>query len=155
MDKVDKVKVSDWKTSPMPELHTALRLDRAFSSEDMSLIRRGLRPDEMEDKWFIYWDRDLLYFHRSWTGVCIYEVRFHVDQHGYRMIEANVNRDPEQYGQTNDAFDARLISYLIDVLLLRHAASYPDEDEFVPRDPLAMWSLVGRASVNEHPGSSD
>lgn len=152
---MNKVKSTDWKTSPMSELHTCVRLDRAFSTEDMAVIRRGLCPDQMEDKWFVYWDKDILYFHRSWTGICIYEVRFHVDRHGYRMIEANVNRDPEQYSQTNDAFDARLISYLIDVLLLRHQASYPDEEDFVPMDPLAMWSLVGRASVNEHPDSTD
>ncbi|RKZ12791.1 hypothetical protein DRQ53_10275 [bacterium] len=149
------VKASDWKRSPMSELHTTVRLDRAFPDDDMAIIRSGLCPEQMEDKWFVYWDKDVLYFHRSWTGVCIYAVRFHVDSHGYRMIESEVNRDPDQYSQTNDEFDARLISYLIDVLLLQHEASYPDEDDFVPRDPLAMWSLVGRASVNEHPGSSN
>ena len=29
-----------------------------------------------EDKWFIYWENDTLFFHRSWTGVCVYIVRF-------------------------------------------------------------------------------
>ncbi len=146
---------TDWKALPLPEARTTLRLDRAFGSSEMSRIRRGLVPDQMEDKWFIYWDKDRLYFHRSWTGTCIYAVTFHVDQHGYRMISAEVNRDPEQYSQTSDEFDARLISYLIDVLLLRLEVSYPDEDQFVPKDPLAMWSLVGRAAVGKHPESSD
>lgn len=144
----------DWKTSPMPAARTTVRLDRAFGDDEMSRIREGLVPDQMEDKWFVFWEKDLLHFHRSWSGVCIYVVRFHVDEHGYRMIEAEVNRDPEQYAQTSDEFDARLIHYLIDVLLLRHEATYPDEDDFVPRDPLAMWSLVGRASVGEHPDRS-
>jgi hypothetical protein len=146
---------SDWKAAPMPEAQTVVDLDRAFDDEEMAAIRRGLVPDQMEDKWFIYFEKDRLHFHRSWTGACIYVVQFHVDQKGYRMISAEVNRDPEQYSQTSDEFDARLISYLIDVLLLRHEASYPDEDSFVPKDPLAMWSLVGRASVGEHPDSSD
>ena len=146
---------ADWKTAPMPEAKVALRLDRAFGDEEMAAIRKGLVPDQMEDKWFIYFEKDRLYFHRSWTGACIYVVQFHVDQKGYRMIGAEANRDPEQYSQTSDEFDARLISYLIDVLLLRHEASYPDEDAFVPKDPLAMWSLVGRAAVGQHPDSSD
>ena len=150
-----KAHATDWKSSPMPEARTTVRLDRGFDDEEMATIRRGIVPDQMEDKWFIYWDKDQLYFHRSWSGACIYVVSFHVDEHGYRMISAEVNRDPEQYSQTNDEFDARLVSYLIDVLLLRHEASYPDEDQFVPKDPLAMWSLVGRAAVGEHPDSSD
>jgi len=32
----------------------------------------GLVPEEIEDKWFIYWEDDTLFFHRSWTGNCIY-----------------------------------------------------------------------------------
>ena len=147
-------KRDDWKTSPLPDARATVRLDRGFTDEEMSRIRVGLVPDQMEDKWFVYWEKDLLYFHRSWSGVCIYVVHFHVDEHGYRMIQADVNRDPDQYAQTSDAFDARLISYLIDVLLLQHSAEYPDEEEFVPRDPLAMWSLVGRAAVGEHPDRS-
>lgn len=146
---------NDWKTSPMPARRATVRLDRAFTDTEMSLIRDGLVPDQMEDKWFVYFEKDVLYFHRSWSGVCIYEVRFHVDSHGYRMIEADVNRDPSEYAQTNDQFDARLISYLIDVLLLRHGACFPDEEGFIPEDPLAMWSLVGRAAVGEHPERDD
>ena len=122
---------------------------------EMGAIRRGLVPDQMEVKWFVYFEKDRLYFHRSWTGTCIYVVQFHVDEHSYRMISAEVNRDPEQYSQKSDEFDARLIDYLIDVLLLRHEASYPAEDDFVPKDPLAMWSLVGRAAVGQHPDRRD
>ena len=143
------VRPDDWKTVPMSEIRTSVRLDRAFADDEMNRIRAGLLPEEMEDKWFIYWDKDVLYFHRSWTGFCIYAVRFHVDRHGYRMIEAEINRDPEQYAQTNDEFDARLISYLIDVLLLEQGSEYPAEEGAPAPDPLAMWSLVGRATLDE------
>jgi hypothetical protein len=67
------------------------------------------------------------------------------------MIDADINRDPDEYAQTNDEFDARLISYLIDVLLLRHETKFPTEEGSAPPDPLAMWSLVGRATLDEHP----
>ena len=47
-----------------------MTLDRVFSQEDMDRIRRGVVPETMDDKWFIYWTEDALYFHRSWTGCC-------------------------------------------------------------------------------------
>jgi hypothetical protein len=143
------VRPTDWKNLPMSEIRTTIRLDRAFSDEEMARIRQGLKPEAMEDKWFVYWDKDVLYFHRSWTGICIYAVRFHVDRHGYRMIEAEINRDPEEYSQKNDQFDARLISFLIDVLLLEQGAEYPAEEGASAPDPLALWSLVGRANLQE------
>ena len=45
----------------------------------MDHIRQGMIPEVMEDKWFIYWKDDALFFHRSWTGFCIYVVRFAAD----------------------------------------------------------------------------
>ena len=32
-----------------------MTLDRVFSPQDMDRIRRGVVPEAMEDKWFIYW----------------------------------------------------------------------------------------------------
>ena len=52
----------------------------------------------MEDKWFEYFENNILYIHRSWTGICIYKVRFSTDR---RIEEVVVNRDSEQYRETN------------------------------------------------------
>ena len=41
------------------------------------------------------------------------------------MIEADVNRDPEQYKETSDKRDAEMISYLVDTLLLHQEAVFP------------------------------
>ena len=49
-----------------------MTLDRVFSPQDMDRIRRGVVPEAMEDKWFIYWKEGMLFFQRSWTGFCIY-----------------------------------------------------------------------------------
>ena len=51
-----------------PQLdNTSVTLDRVFSPQDMDRIRRGVVPEAMEDKWFIYWKEDMLFFHRSWV----------------------------------------------------------------------------------------
>ena len=103
-------KQSDWKTEALPKKRSTFPLDRAFSPEEMVRIRRGLVPWQMEDKWFIYWKDDTLFFHRSWTGFCIYMVRFAAAGDSYKMLEADVNRDPEQYKETSNERDAEMIS---------------------------------------------
>ena len=105
----------------------------------------------MEDKWFVFWERNALYFHRSWTCHCLYVVRFVNDIDSCMMFEADVNRDPEQYKETSDERDAEMISYLIDVLLLRQYAVLPSYDPSSERQALMGWSLVGRAMFGQHP----
>lgn len=91
----------------------------------MKCIGRGFLPEQMGDIWFIYWKENTLFFHRSWTGFLIYVVRFSAEGNSCRMIDADVNRDPEQYKETNDEIDAERISYLVDVLLLHQDAVFP------------------------------
>ena len=118
---------SDWQTTPLPDKRIKIVLDRQFSTEEIQRMLAGLIPEAMEDKWFIYWHDDMLFFHRSWTGFCIYVVRFAADGDGYRMIEADVNRDPEQYPEVGVERDAKIISFLIDVVLLRRPGEFPSE----------------------------
>ena len=146
---------SDWKTEALPEQSTTLRLDRRFDARAMHSIRQGQIPAEMEEKWFVYWADDVLYFHRSWTGCCIYVVRFVADGEGWRMTEAQVNRDPEQYRETDDAADVRMISFLIDRLLLRGDVAPPDEGASEAEAALKSWSQVGRAMLGQHPTPPD
>lgn len=142
---------SDWKTEAMAAQRTTIALDRTFSPQEMARIRSGLIPRQMEDKWFVYWQDDTLFFHRSWTGFCVYIVHFAADADGYRMVEAEVNRDPEQYREENDERDARMIPYLIDVLLLHQLATFPSDEPSPEKRALTNWSQVGRAMFGQHP----
>jgi hypothetical protein len=115
---------SDWRVLPLPEKHTIIFLDRVFTAQEMDHVVQGFLPEEMEDKWFICWEGDQLFFYRSWTGFCIYVVRFVQLGDAHRMIEAKVNRDPGQYRETSDTRDIKMISSLIDVLLLKQPAEF-------------------------------
>ena len=100
----------------------------------------GVVPETMEDKWFIYWTEGALYFHRSWTGFCIYVVHFAAEGDVWRMLLADVNRDPRQYEETDTDRDARLIASLIDVLLLHRHVAFPPAGS--PRaSALATWGV--------------
>jgi len=148
-------KKSDFTTIDLPQQHRTVRLDRTFSPAEMQQIQLGLYPQEMEDKWFIYWQDNTLFFHRSWTGFCVYVVRFAADGETFRMIEADLNRDPQQYTETSDGRDAAMISYLIDVLLLRRAAEFPSDDTDSGTSAVQQWSQVGGAMFGDHPDNDD
>ncbi len=99
---------------PMPPQHSILSLDRLFSQTEIDLIKLGFAPREMQDKWFIYFENDVLHFHRSWTGYCIYQVALT----GLCITQAIVNRDPQQYKETRNERDLQNIVELIDTFLL-------------------------------------
>lgn len=142
----------DWQTQRMS--HESVRLDvqRTYTAAEMSKIRGGLIPEEMEDKWFVFYEGDTLYLHRSWTGFCIYQACFERRGEEYALVEAWASRDPEQYQASDDAHDARLLLYLIDVLLLGKYAPFPaatETDE--PTAALQSWSIAGQASLGVVP----
>ena len=119
----------------------------------MQRICAGLVPEQMEDKWFVYWKDDHLFLHRSWTGYCVYVVRFVAEEGRYKMTEAYANRDPGQCRNTGDERDAAMISFLIDTLLLRREAESSSTEVSSEKRALMMWSLVGRAMLGRHPNA--
>jgi hypothetical protein len=146
---MNSAKPSDWNTQPLPDARETISLDRIFTAEEIDRIQQGLIPEEMEDKWFIYWQDDTLYFHRSWTGFCIYVVRFQRDGDFWRMIEADVNRDPDQYQGDDEDRERAMISYLIDLLLLRRVAEYPADDPSSDESAVENWGIVGLAMLDD------
>ena len=101
--------VFDHIPKDMPELNDHFILRRHFSEEQMEVLRRGNIPQEMEDKWFWYMEGNTLYAHRSWTGFCVYIIEFKPDDS--HMV--TVNRDSEQYTNTDTAEDARILNNLL------------------------------------------
>ncbi len=147
---------SDWQTHDMPTSRSVIALSYKFEPQEMELIQRGLIPEDMGDKWFIYYQDDRLYLHRSWTGYCVYIVRFVFEEDRFHMIEAVLNRESTQYSQTHDGYDAKMIVYLIATLLLHQDMPYPMDDESSNAvDPgkaaLQQWSQIGRAMLGDHP----
>src|SRR5688500_10310032 len=81
-------KRDDWMTTPLPAARASVALDRTYTASELERIREGNVPQEMEDKWFAFYEEPWLYLHRSWTGFVIYEVRFEpVGDGGGRVAE--------------------------------------------------------------------
>lgn len=117
---------SDWKTLPFPEQYITLALDFSVTGDDAVALRQGLMPRQMEDKWFFYFVDNTLFQHRSWTGNCIAQVHFVAHEEGLRATHAEVNRDPEQYTNTDDAVDVERIESLTRYLIEHHRLNTPE-----------------------------
>lgn len=123
-----------WKTVPMPESVAVLDYTAEFTAEEFGRISRGLVPECMEDKWFVYLKDNTLHLHRSWTGHCIYQVEFGCDGDKCSVERVTVNRDPSQYNERDDLYDARLLDFLIRNLLLGQNLPFPMPPLALPPD---------------------
>jgi hypothetical protein len=95
----------DWKLRRMPKSHATIQVSRRFSAREIEKIKLGFRPDNMDEKWFIFYEEDRLYIHRSWTGYCIYVVHFVKQGRDHVACEVEVNRNPKQYGVSDDSYE--------------------------------------------------
>jgi hypothetical protein len=134
----------DFKIESLPHRHVTINVNLSYSNIQKKKIIKGFIPKAMEDKWFIFFDRGILNFHRSWTGFCVYRVYCREEDNKFFLTHADVNRDPEQYKETNDDFDQQMISFLVNVLLLKNQDRFPSNDGSEP-DPLKAWSSIGKA----------
>lgn len=113
---------TSWQTRPLPSARTKLKFDRSFTKEEYDQIASGLIPREMEDKWFIFLEGEWLFIHRSWTGICVFGVRFLSLGDEYYVEEAWANGDTKEY---KDATDKYVLGFLIDRVLLGKEVSIP------------------------------
>ena len=110
----------------MPAEHKELAVEGQLSREEYVTISNGRIPRTPADKWFIYLDDDnWLHFHRSQTGSCIYQLKIEPFEDRYALTKAVVNRNDSQYRHKDDAYDASLIAYVIDTVLLGRFAPFP------------------------------
>lgn len=138
---------TSWVTKPLPSSVASLPFQHAYTAEEFAILARGLIPQEMEDKWTVFVQDGVLFFHRSWTGVCVFRVTLREQGGGYVVHEALVNRDPEQYKGTNDGYDADLLNFLIDTLLLGKRTPFPVPGDVPKAAPAGLYQhhIVGRA----------
>ena len=153
--KMKKATSKDWKNKPLPKKRSLIPADRQFTPAEMNRIRQGLIPMEMEEKWFIFFKRNRLYFHRSWTAVCVYVAHFKRRRDGYILHLIEANRNARQYSEKDDAYDAKMFFYILDLLLLGRETPFPSKEGESPDVvPIKQWSQVGKAMLSESKSES-
>jgi hypothetical protein len=71
----------------------------------------------MEDKWVVTYEAPWMSFHRSWTGDCIFKVRFVPKRDAVCVAEVLVSREPGQYDSDNPFHDAALVRRMLEALV--------------------------------------
>lgn len=94
-----------------------------FTADEAHRLRAGFVAVAMEDKWAIRSEPPSLLFHRSWTGRLIFRADLVDDGEGARIEHAWC--DPAVLADGDAAYQARLLGFLIDTLLLGRAAAFP------------------------------
>lgn len=84
----------DVPSPTFPMAWIPLPFERHFTATEYELLVAGSISESMDDHWDIYLEGDTLYFHRSWTGICIFKVRLGKAADEYAIAEAAIGNYP-------------------------------------------------------------
>lgn len=101
---INKALRTSWQNSPIDN-PKRIEIDLHFTGKQFLRLTKGLIPEEMEDKWFIFYENGWLYFHRSWTGHGIYKAHLKKESDGYSITEFQAERNQEKYSNEDDNED--------------------------------------------------
>ena len=102
-----------WQARDMPSLHEDFHLGLEITAEERDILELGHIPRVMEDHWFMYYEDDVIHYHRSWTGICVFEAKVEPLGDHFVVSDARVNCDPEQYAGGGIEKDRSLLAILI------------------------------------------
>lgn len=133
-----------WKNGPI-ENPKRIDIDLHFSEKHFSKLAKGLIPQQMEDKWFIYYEKEWLYFHRSWTGNGMYRAKINKETDGYSITEFWAERNQEKYNNKDDNTDIETFSFLIarGLLEIDVCDIYSNRNIKTETDAVKGWSNFG------------
>jgi hypothetical protein len=86
-----------WKVKPFPTKVFKIKPNRKIEDEELKRIKTGKQPNDMDDRWVIFFEDPWLYFHRSWTGRGIYKAHIIQKDGDYCIDEVLVNASQDQY----------------------------------------------------------
>ena len=131
-----------WKTEPI-ECPRNIIIDIRFTGRQFKLIQKGLVPHQMEDKWFIFFENNMLYMHRSWTGFGMYQAEIVKKGNDYVIHDFSVERKVDKYSNENDETDVEIFLNLIAGALLGIPAALLYNQLNNDADLLSEWSTYG------------
>ena len=148
------VPINNPKSVNISEIAPDLKL--FFSEEQYKMLHKGLIPKQMEDKWFIYFENDWLYFHRSWTGNGIFKAKItkemgEQEDQEYKINEFYVERDKNIYKNDEDIYDLDVLLQLIlwGLLNIDVRGFYLKKYCSSQKGTIRAWSEFGRLFFNE------
>ena len=124
---------ADWNNKPMsPENHYVILTNILLPSLAMERIRLGHIPGQMEDRWFMFCENNVIRYFRSWTGYNTFNAYIEEIDDNYHITKIEV--DMEDYS-TNPRRAAEALEYFLSLLakqcgvMIDEPVSIVDNDE--------------------------
>jgi hypothetical protein len=105
------------KLKDFPTTFHHLKVNKILTGEHMKRVEMGKIPIDMDDRWYIYYNNFWIYFHRSWTGNCIYKIKVNKTNDLYEISEVLVNGDIKEYKFIDENSEIKLFNELFDLYL--------------------------------------
>jgi hypothetical protein len=91
-----RIKRAEWRNlKPLSEGKRRIGYHRHLSAIEWSILASGVLPESMDDKWFVFSEGDRVWIHRSWTGMCMYELVVAERADGAEITDVWVEERPE------------------------------------------------------------
>ena len=81
-DSLNKLKTKDPESKW--QLKT-IKVNKTYTNEEFKKIKQGFKPKQMEDRWTIYLEDNILHFHRSWTKNWYMGAEFIKQENNYKL----------------------------------------------------------------------
>lgn len=134
-----KAKATSWNCKPFTE-GLVIPLYLKIHKYQIEHVRKGLIPNSMEDKWFIYFEEPYLYLHRSWTGQPVFKLKFSELPTGYYVSEALLSIEIASQQNSNEInYQGKLASFLVSSLLLKENISFPIHPSQIKKKWWQLW----------------
>jgi hypothetical protein len=134
--------IQSWKTEPFGNVEP-IPYEARYTEAEFAKLRLGLIPEQMEDKWFIYFDDPFLAFHRSWTGQPVYRIKLETAGEEAVVIEAVCAEDV--LAKSDRVYQAKLLDFIVSNLLLGQKKPFPVPAGVSQKVPgLYQHAMVGR-----------
>ena len=101
-----------WKTVPIKD-PKPISINLSFNKDEFLLLKSGFIPEEMEDKWFIFYEDGWIYFHRSWTGFGMFKAQIIEREDNFLIEELWTSFNLKQEEESVDLFSSLINKFLL------------------------------------------
>ena len=86
--------------TPMDKPHTVpIRL--RFTQQQYEKLKKGI-DDEMDARWFVYVEDNIVHCHRTWTGYEVFRAELKPDSESYIITELIAESNKKKYNSENE-----------------------------------------------------
>lgn len=114
----EKATQNSWKTIPM-EKPQPYCTHLTLTPEHFAKLQMGFIPENMDDRWFVYFDNDWVYLHRSWTGYETFRAKIQTENDCYTIKEFWAETEQGKFNVGSENKNIELFCFVIARVVLK------------------------------------